>query len=239
MKKLTWVLILLLMPGVGLAANDICVHLNGGDDVAYIGELNTLEIWIANDVEIQTVQFPFEVCWTSGMTFWVWNLDYGSNPPFDRHGDGISYLELFAHQTTFDNISCETFVGGAAAIMMNLPPGPSRLCYSLQFGIIAESEHTDAIQIQPYAYFGSDNWYFMNTSMVNFPPDFCGETVSSMDNPVATPVTFDIVYRAQPVCGDSDCSGAVDIDDVVWLINYIFTGGNAPCDTDGDGLPDC
>ncbi len=30
------------------------------------------------------------------------------------------------------------------------------------------------------------------------------------------------------VCGDADASGAVDIDDVVYLINYIFAGGTAP-----------
>jgi hypothetical protein len=39
--------------------------------------------------------------------------------------------------------------------------------------------------------------------------------------------------------GDADCSGGIDIDDVVWLIAYIFSGGNAPCDTDGDEVPDC
>ena len=39
--------------------------------------------------------------------------------------------------------------------------------------------------------------------------------------------------------GDTDCSGAVDIDDVVYLISYIFSGGYAPCDTDGDEVPDC
>jgi subtilisin family serine protease len=39
--------------------------------------------------------------------------------------------------------------------------------------------------------------------------------------------------------GDTDCSGGVDIDDVVHLIGYIFSGGSAPCDTDGDGVPDC
>ena len=39
--------------------------------------------------------------------------------------------------------------------------------------------------------------------------------------------------------GDADCSGDVDIDDVVWLIAYIFSGGNAPCDLDGDEMPDC
>ena len=39
--------------------------------------------------------------------------------------------------------------------------------------------------------------------------------------------------------GDVDCSGDADIDDVVYLIAYIFSGGNSPCDTDGDGEPDC
>jgi hypothetical protein len=39
--------------------------------------------------------------------------------------------------------------------------------------------------------------------------------------------------------GDADCSGNVDIDDVVYLIAYIFSGGYAPCDTDGDAVPDC
>lgn len=39
--------------------------------------------------------------------------------------------------------------------------------------------------------------------------------------------------------GDANCSGGVDIDDVVYLISYIFTGDNTPCDTNGDGLPDC
>jgi hypothetical protein len=39
--------------------------------------------------------------------------------------------------------------------------------------------------------------------------------------------------------GDADCSGAVDIDDVVHLITYIFSGGDEPCDSDGDGVPDC
>jgi hypothetical protein len=39
--------------------------------------------------------------------------------------------------------------------------------------------------------------------------------------------------------GDADCSGGIDIDDVVYLINYIFASGYDPCDTDGDGVPDC
>jgi hypothetical protein len=46
------------------------------------------------------------------------------------------------------------------------------------------------------------------------------------------------------VAGDADGSGAVDIDDVVYLINYIFGGGPPPqvdncCgDADGSGAVD-
>jgi hypothetical protein len=39
--------------------------------------------------------------------------------------------------------------------------------------------------------------------------------------------------------GDADCSTGVDIDDVVYLIAYIFSSGYAPCDPDGDEVPDC
>ena len=40
-------------------------------------------------------------------------------------------------------------------------------------------------------------------------------------------------------CGDVNCSGGSDIDDVVYLINHIFAGGPAPCDPDGNDLYDC
>jgi uncharacterized protein (TIGR02145 family) len=40
-------------------------------------------------------------------------------------------------------------------------------------------------------------------------------------------------------CGDVDCSGESDIDDVVYLINYIFAGGPGPCDPDDNDLYDC
>jgi hypothetical protein len=30
------------------------------------------------------------------------------------------------------------------------------------------------------------------------------------------------------ICGDADGSGSIDVDDVVYLVNYIFTGGPAP-----------
>jgi len=38
---------------------------------------------------------------------------------------------------------------------------------------------------------------------------------------------------------DVNCDGTVNVSDGVWIIDYIFSGGNDPCDTDGDGEPDC
>jgi hypothetical protein len=39
--------------------------------------------------------------------------------------------------------------------------------------------------------------------------------------------------------GDVNCDETCNVSDAVWIINYVFVGGNEPCDTDGDGIPDC
>jgi hypothetical protein len=39
--------------------------------------------------------------------------------------------------------------------------------------------------------------------------------------------------------GDANCDGVVGAADIVYLLNYLFRGGYDPCDTDGNGFPDC
>ena len=39
--------------------------------------------------------------------------------------------------------------------------------------------------------------------------------------------------------GDTNCDDTCNVADAVWIINYIFAGGYIPCDTNGDGEPDC
>jgi hypothetical protein len=51
-------------------------------------------------------------------------------------------------------------------------------------------------------------------------------------------VEAEVCYNAEYVCGDADASGEVDIDDVVHLIAYIFSGGPAP-DPYESGDADC
>jgi hypothetical protein len=52
---------------------------------------------------------------------------------------------------------------------------------------------------------------------------------------ISTRVDYIVV---DPPCGDADGNGGVDIDDVVHLINYIFSGGSAPNPTEA-GDADC
>ena len=39
--------------------------------------------------------------------------------------------------------------------------------------------------------------------------------------------------------GDVNCDGKCNVSDAVYIINYVFSGGRMPCDTDGNGSPDC
>ena len=52
-------------------------------------------------------------------------------------------------------------------------------------------------------------------------------------------ISDDISDNCSIICGDADASGGVDIDDVVYLIAYIFSGGPEPlpeyCIGDADG----
>lgn len=45
-------------------------------------------------------------------------------------------------------------------------------------------------------------------------------------------ISFDLDFGAVP-CGDLDASGQIDVTDAVYLINYIFAGGQAPQDSKG------
>ncbi|MCK4655720.1 MAG: aryl-sulfate sulfotransferase [candidate division Zixibacteria bacterium] len=63
---------------------------------------------------------------------------------------------------------------------------------------------------------------------------------SATNDPTIAPVTtYNYAVSGDPsVCGDADASGDVDIDDVVYLIAYIFSGGPAP-DPLESGDADC
>jgi len=62
---------------------------------------------------------------------------------------------------------------------------------------------------------------------------------ATSDPPIAPATAYSYtVSGGSSVCGDADASGEVDIDDVVYLITYIFSGGPAP-DPLESGDTDC
>jgi hypothetical protein len=209
----------------GYGDGDYSVHLNGGDDVAYIGEINTLEIWMANDVQLQEMTPAVEITFAIALS---WEMAYGNVPPVNEEGRAIGRWDLqFIVTQDFDNISPDHLMLYGDALMNGLPAGPSELCYTLQFYIPpGEPETVDGISIVPYFYPPIGSWTF--DDLVGYPPDFNGNPVADEYDPVAPPATFNIVRRIP--CGDVDCSYTVNLSDAVYTINYIFKGGPPPCD---------
>jgi len=75
--------------------------------------------------------------------------------------------------------------------------------------------------------------------------DFCGDANADLVVNIsdAVHIISYIFAGGEPPAllesGDADCSGSISISDAVMIIRYIFVGGNAPCDTNGDGEPNC
>jgi hypothetical protein len=80
---------------------------------------------------------------------------------------------------------------------------------------------------------------------LNWPPVECGdanadEAVNVSDAVYIINYIFVSGDPPDPMeAADVNCDETVNVSDAVWIINYIFVGGNQPCDTDGDGTPDC
>jgi hypothetical protein len=70
-----------------------------------------------------------------------------------------------------------------------------------------------------FMHFEASDWVDITSSLNVEQNIICGVTTSFSDFAVVRPVSL---------CGDVDASGGIDIDDVVYLIAYIFVGGPGP-----------
>jgi len=100
---------------------------------------------------------------------------------------------------------------------------------------------------QPVAGTGDIGPYSIESGGMEFPqsPPICGDADGSgfVDLDDIMYIVNYIFLGGPPslpvAIMNANCYQEVDIDDVLYLVNYIFLGGNYPCDTDGDGSPDC
>ncbi|HER00598.1 MAG TPA: hypothetical protein ENO22_14770 [candidate division Zixibacteria bacterium] len=82
-------------------------------------------------------------------------------------------------------------------------------------------------------------------TVINEPEYICGDadnsgTVNVSDAVIIINYVFVGGTAPDPLdAADTNCDGSVNVSDAVNIINYVFVGGNDPCDTNGDGVPDC
>jgi len=179
------------LSGVG----DVAIHLNGGADVAYIGDTNTVEFWIKNDVQLIGLMLGFEFSIGRNYTFDPAHgtANFGYAKPV---GDAVGSFDLYHGETAYiDNISTDSILISGVAMMSNFPAHATHaLCYTMAVYIPPGQAEliggfcVDNIFIPP-----SGSWTFVEQGGYGYAPNFQGNPNSSESNPDAPPVCFDIV----------------------------------------------
>jgi hypothetical protein len=141
----------------------------------------------------------------------------------DAYGN-VAYDSMFVHTSNFFE-----FTGIVSTSDMN--PDPYGSVVSIPAIGLSDSCDQAGSYILRYVPGGS---YYVNFSRNGY------ESVDTLVR-FNTGITLDVVLNpASYVWGDADGSGEVDIDDIVYLVTYIFVGGPAPepyvaGDVDGSG----
>lgn len=242
---LTGLLFLLLCAGAMQATGlgDVEIRLNGCADMAFVGEANILEIWIANDALLAGMSIGFEIDIGRNFTF---NSTYGSHGYVNEEGDAVGVWDPdLTVLPYFDNLSPDRFVlRGSVTSSSGMPIHTTHsLCYTLEFTITGGQQPlTDGITIDSYVAPPSLEWYF-DDSGGRYAPDFQGEPNSGTSQPDAPPVTFDIVELCW-AAGDVNNDGiTLGVGDYAALYGYLHFCGQTPavlsnCDLYGDGVID-
>jgi phosphoribosyl-AMP cyclohydrolase len=230
---------------MAIQVGDVEIRLNGCADMAFIGQTNIVEIWIANDALLNgmVIGFDFDI----GRTF-QFNSTYGSHGYVNEEGDAVGVWNLGGLIVTsyFDNTTPQQVLfGGAAMAPGGLPihdPDHS-LCYTLEFTINAGQQPlADGICIDNIVQLPTLTWTFSDAGG-GYPPDFQDQPNTSTTVPDAPPVCFDIVNPCL-ADGDVDNNGTpLSVGDYSMLVGYLQNCGTVPpvlykCDLYGDGIID-
>ena len=220
---------------------NVSVRLNGGSadsNKVFIGKTNRLEILISNSANLTALGMCFQVTSTAPYT---WARPYGNRPSggsaiVQEHGPAIGLFADLGGVNIFDHINSatpDTFgLGGCCSPELPLS-ATLQLCYSLKFTVSASATpHPGGFCIDNVwnsSIPGGYDWTFVASGGGGaIAPTFQGNANSSSTNPSAPAVCFDIVVPTIQN-GDVNCDGRISVSDPVYLINYIFGGGPAPC----------
>ena len=211
-----------LLPAYGSGVGDVEIHLNGGADVAYIGRMNTVEIWIMNDQAIAGLSMGFEFNIARAYAF---DSSYGAFGYVNPENGAVGKFNLYHGETAhITNQSPDSILIAGVASMTNyyLPANPNhRLCYTMQVYIEPRQDELPGGFCIDNIFFPPGGEWLFNEGSTSYPPTYQGQENSSPENPDAPPICFDIVYPdvsnfgfyQLDWCGDD---GAVILENSTW-----------------------
>ncbi len=220
----------------------VTLHLNGGDDVAYIGRSNTLEIWLENPDALEALSLGLEMNTFLSACTLAFNPNYDPSHGYLKREDDMSpYLNTFFNFTAPshggvllpDSLLIMAQSSGGPT---DFPAGPARLCYSLEFHV---SSNTAPVMVgiwfDPIFYPPAGTWTF-HDDHGNAPPDFGQVPTGSELDPNQSGIGFDIVEAPGCCAKRGDIDGlstpdSPDIADLIYMVSYMFQEGPPPvCD---------
>jgi hypothetical protein len=230
------------------------------NDTLYVGRPDTIDIGIINDEKL--LGFAFALEWDGSAVLghgWDYEGDYSAAERLEGlEATYLDHYECAAHdQINPDTLFIATWRWWICSD--NIAPGSDAVC---EMYFTPLSEGTISFRLvdyyMNYSYAltrGGESMLVTEDKAAILPvlvggnltvlPYLCGDTNKDKTVNVSDAV-FIINYvfvggdPPNPLeSGDANCDGDCNVSDAVWIINYVFVGGSQPCDTDGDGLPDC
>ncbi len=211
------------------AGYEVRINVNYPHNVVYAGYLNDVEIWIENTTPLYMVQLPF--MYTCNVGDLVWKTPNGALPSASPYIsiDDIASIGVWnmpaGWQVDISQMPAISNIGGLATSAEFAMPEHIQLTRVLSLKLDATSLSAgdgpfcvDDIFIPPVSRLE------FSTATATFRPLF--HECPGCD-PLLPAVCFDVV-APNWVKGDANGDGKANISDCVFLIRYIFLGGDAP-----------
>jgi hypothetical protein len=204
---------------------NVHVYLNGGDNVAYIGQTNTIEFWIENDATVHGMSIGFE--FDIQVAFQFDPNHGGAGHYVQEHGKAVGAFDMMTGlmEVTggMNDLNPDSlYFGGSTYPGTGIASGPLELCYTMQFDIPeGRPEVAGGLSIDNAFVLPGGTWTFVDASE-DYAPYYQGNPNSSQSNPDAPAVVFDIVspYAEPPSIVNCPMDGlTISYSDV---LNYQF-----------------
>jgi len=240
----------------GGSGGNVQVHLNGGDDVAYIGQTNILEIWIENPAALEGFSLALELQASTAYTF---NGSYG--------GGTEDYVLFDACMNSFDgvrealpaidNISLDTIlIWGFALTSSGLAASGSQRCFTMEFDIPSgEAPAVNGFVVRPIAWLPTGTWTFHDAAGSSAPdfqrmptvfeydpgsanavatfniqsddPFESFEVVANGSGPLTTPLPAALASNGFPTPGNADPGDDQQVGSGKWAFHTTDNGGSS------------